>query len=1201
MNELGIQTQARAMKLTKAPEQYPEFVDRWAIIVGISRYHHEQISLKYAHRDAEALYELIQTPSGGGFARDHIVKLVDEEATTANITRALRSFLKKPASSDIILIYFACHGSPDPDRPDIVYLLTHDTDPSDISGTALPMREIDLCLKENLLAERVILVADTCHSAAIGGKIGRRSATDNTAEVNRYLRELSETKPGVALLTSAEASETSQESEKWNGGHGVFTHYLLEGMRGAAAVDGIVRVGDLFDYVRGQVQQETGNKQHPSIGSNSFDRRLPLAVTAGIDAQGHYQLGCGLFDLGRRLRDTDLVSAAHAQLREAARLRSLNQEVYPEAQLLQGRIGLEQGDYAAAIRLFQRITLEHPSFDAYFHLGLGFARQGNVAKATQAFEQALSLDPDDKRRGWVDHYLATLRAQRGGAFYVLMIGVNFREQGEFPGHLGYLRKLLMTKYGVSKDAIQGLVNENATYQNVLQAFATLRQRVTPADTVLVYYSGNSLPEQWESCLELFDTTYRFSDEAANALSARDLHAFMDSLPTNRKTLAGVMPNRRLFTLARDSNRYALFTRASLEQQDWDHTFDDGVRSSLFVHSFFHQLAQETTNLEETTYSDIIAGIQAEAQTTALDQTPLFMGDPNRLLFSGTGTDLALLDIMEQFNYATLSLDAIRREYHTFQEVNIAFPQAYQSFGNAFLAKRAFPEALTALMKAKKQSRENTLIELELAMVQLGSKDIQSAIDHLTHFLEKPAPSALDGQVKQLCEDLHTWMEQKPIVLVGIDRYASHDLPTLQGAVNDVMVMKHLLISHYGYREEEITVLLNEKATYEAITSAFTRSVKKAESVFSLFYFSGIGSKTKEHLPTIVSHDGRQPGIYDIALTDLATQATNPSSRLITIIDVGWTAQINAHSNNRTISTDIRPSVTHRAVNLIRATGATPRIPEVNLQIGQVTIFTRSLDKYALGSPIEELLPEIDGDDEQIHGSMTHQLLQRLAAADSNSFTFADFITIPPKSTQLKAEDDVAISTEAKTNDKLPSHDKAWFVVPRLSEDLLHTPVFIDTKWQNLFIERMATLAYIDQTNEMVDILKRMIEQRKDSYPEGHFYLGVAHLVRREHAEAINALEKAIAQREGSFAAAHYYLGRTLFESEVDLARAESELRLATKQDPENTAVLYFLGQAIRKRIEQESMIEAESALRTYLERGAPLGNQPEVEAFLATR
>ena len=33
-----------------------QICDRWAVIVGISRYKHSQLNLKYADRDAEELY-----------------------------------------------------------------------------------------------------------------------------------------------------------------------------------------------------------------------------------------------------------------------------------------------------------------------------------------------------------------------------------------------------------------------------------------------------------------------------------------------------------------------------------------------------------------------------------------------------------------------------------------------------------------------------------------------------------------------------------------------------------------------------------------------------------------------------------------------------------------------------------------------------------------------------------------------------------------------------------------------------------------------------------------------------------------------------------------------------------------------------------------------------------------------------------------
>lgn len=139
--------------------------------------------------------------------------MINGKATTAVITRALRSFLKRPAKDDLVLILILVMV-PDFDRPDIVYLLTHDTDPDDISGTALPMREIGMSLTENLLAERVVIIADACHSASIGRGIGSRSSVNSTSIVNRYLQNVSKSKGAIALLTSAEANEVALEDER---------------------------------------------------------------------------------------------------------------------------------------------------------------------------------------------------------------------------------------------------------------------------------------------------------------------------------------------------------------------------------------------------------------------------------------------------------------------------------------------------------------------------------------------------------------------------------------------------------------------------------------------------------------------------------------------------------------------------------------------------------------------------------------------------------------------------------------------------------------------------------------------------------------------------------------------------------------------------------------------------------------------------
>lgn len=242
--------------------------EQWAVVVGISEHKHKSLNLKYAARDAEEFYKLLISPLGGSFEPDHVVKLIDQQATTDNINEALRIFLAKPGEDDLLIFYCACHGSPDFNSSNAkdVYLITHDTDPNKIAVKGLPMKHINDALKATR-PKRIVVFADTCYSAAIAGDDDKRDLQQPNGQINNYYKEeLSTAKEGIALLTSSEANQTSQENVKWGGGHGVFTYY------------GLVTVGELFEYVRSNVQIATGHTQHPSIGTSAYDRDLPLAV-----------------------------------------------------------------------------------------------------------------------------------------------------------------------------------------------------------------------------------------------------------------------------------------------------------------------------------------------------------------------------------------------------------------------------------------------------------------------------------------------------------------------------------------------------------------------------------------------------------------------------------------------------------------------------------------------------------------------------------------------------------------------------------------------------------------------------------------------------------------------------------------------------------------------------------------------------------
>ena len=56
-----------------------------------------------------------------------------------------------------------------------------------IASAAVPMQEIKLSISDNLNAKKVVIIADACHGAAIGGDFGRRDVI-STAMVNNFLK-----------------------------------------------------------------------------------------------------------------------------------------------------------------------------------------------------------------------------------------------------------------------------------------------------------------------------------------------------------------------------------------------------------------------------------------------------------------------------------------------------------------------------------------------------------------------------------------------------------------------------------------------------------------------------------------------------------------------------------------------------------------------------------------------------------------------------------------------------------------------------------------------------------------------------------------------------------------------------------------------------------------------------------------------------
>jgi hypothetical protein len=242
---------------------------RWAVVIGIDQYKDPTIgSLRYATADAEAVFRFLTTR--GGVKPGNARLLLNNAATQRNIREALGTFLRQRAlREDEVIIYYAGHGTTEPDQSAeggvAKYLVPWDADPQDLFASAIPMEEIDKVFGR-LSARKILLVQDTCFSGGAGGRtfLAKGLTVRSTALTDRFLQDLSQ-KEGRMILTASDVNQVSQEDPAL--GHGIFTHYLLEAIGGAADLDGdgAITVREVHLYLQRKVHERSAGVQTPQL------------------------------------------------------------------------------------------------------------------------------------------------------------------------------------------------------------------------------------------------------------------------------------------------------------------------------------------------------------------------------------------------------------------------------------------------------------------------------------------------------------------------------------------------------------------------------------------------------------------------------------------------------------------------------------------------------------------------------------------------------------------------------------------------------------------------------------------------------------------------------------------------------------------------------------------------------------------------
>ena len=249
-----------------------------ALIIGISDYREKIIpSVKYAARDAEIMAKYLEKL--GGIPRSNIKLLTDDTATKSDIEAYAEDWLPRRVNQDsTVFIYYAGHGTPDL-RGREAYIVPYEGHP-DFPSKLYPLKRMYESLNK-LPARDVIVMLDSCFSGAKGRSITREGARPITISIENPV--LSGGK--ITVIAGSTGNQISSDYDKVQ--HGLFTYYLLRGIRGEADTNNnsVVELGELYHYVKTNVSEkaslELNRDQTPVLlpSEDSAGDRLEIPMT----------------------------------------------------------------------------------------------------------------------------------------------------------------------------------------------------------------------------------------------------------------------------------------------------------------------------------------------------------------------------------------------------------------------------------------------------------------------------------------------------------------------------------------------------------------------------------------------------------------------------------------------------------------------------------------------------------------------------------------------------------------------------------------------------------------------------------------------------------------------------------------------------------------------------------------------------------
>lgn len=210
----------------------------YVVCVGVQNYPGRINDLTLPVKDAKAMKQLFERNGN-----TEVFLLTDQNATKANIIKAMKQMFSKATPNDAVAIYFSGHGTKgalSAYDEHLNYKVIH-----------------DIFVKTK--AGRRFALIDACHS-------GSMRKNNDYAQLKGK---------NIMFFLSSRTNETSIEQITLK--NGMFTEHLIKALKGGADANNnrVITAKELFDYVSNGVIKESEGKQHPVMWGD-FSNNMPV-------------------------------------------------------------------------------------------------------------------------------------------------------------------------------------------------------------------------------------------------------------------------------------------------------------------------------------------------------------------------------------------------------------------------------------------------------------------------------------------------------------------------------------------------------------------------------------------------------------------------------------------------------------------------------------------------------------------------------------------------------------------------------------------------------------------------------------------------------------------------------------------------------------------------------------------------------------